>query len=138
MKRRASGRITPSGDAGMHSRRRGSPASHVTRFTHTRTMIISIPRCARWSPTFHSLSPESNPVNSAKMTRCADCGAETPEDQLAKPLCECESLTERLDPGSKVPAGECQCGAFAYLITAEATASTDPEYVAQGRSIDLS
>ena len=46
--------------------------------------------------------------------RCANCGA-TPSD-VAKPLAECDRLAERLDPGSTVPAGECACGAFLYLL----------------------
>jgi len=52
----------------------------------------------------------------ADMTRCADCMTETPIDALAKTLFQCNGLSERLDPGSEVPAGECECGAFAYVI----------------------
>jgi hypothetical protein len=54
--------------------------------------------------------------STARMTRCADCTNETPIDGLAKTLFQCDGLSERLDPGSEVPAGECECGAFAYLI----------------------
>lgn len=50
------------------------------------------------------------------MTRCANCAKEAPIDELAKALHYCDGLSERLDPGSEIPAGECECGAFAYFI----------------------
>lgn len=63
--------------------------------------------------------PPSDPerMKMARMTRCGDCRKETHVDDLAKTLFQCDGLSERLDPGSEVPAGECECGAFAYLIT---------------------
>lgn len=54
--------------------------------------------------------------NESPLTRCDDCGAEVPQDDLEKSLYEIDSLEDRLDAGSEVPAGECGCGAFAYLV----------------------
>lgn len=51
-----------------------------------------------------------------RMTCCDNCDKTVPEDQLAKSLYEIDSLEDRLDPGSEVPAGECQCGALAYIV----------------------
>lgn len=61
-------------------------------------------------------SNQSSNTSVAIMTVCADCAKETALDSLAKALFQCAGLSERLDPGSEVPAGECECGAFAYLI----------------------
>lgn len=45
--------------------------------------------------------------------RCDDCGRVTAVDDLNEP----KRLTERLDPGGTVPAGECpHCGALAYPV----------------------
>lgn len=49
-------------------------------------------------------------------TRCDDCGAVVPLSKLAKSLFEVDSLADKLDPGGEVPAGECECGALAYLV----------------------
>jgi|ERR1051325_1522177 hypothetical protein len=51
-----------------------------------------------------------------RLTRCDNCGAECTESELAKSLHEMDGLPERLDPGSEVPAGECACGACAYIV----------------------
>jgi hypothetical protein len=47
------------------------------------------------------------------MTECANCGAR----RLHGDLKEIQDLSERIDPGSEVPAGECcDCGALCYLV----------------------
>jgi len=57
------------------------------------------------------------------LCKCDDCGDVQPMGKIAKSLFEADNLAERLDPGSVVPAGECECGAFTYLLTPqEATA----------------
>lgn len=49
----------------------------------------------------------------AEKARCDDCRKVWPVDELAEP----KRLSERLDPGGMVPAGECPaCGALAYLL----------------------
>ncbi len=50
-----------------------------------------------------------------RLARCDDCRRICPEDDLAKSLWQVDGLSERLDPGGEVPAGECECGALAYL-----------------------
>jgi len=51
----------------------------------------------------------------SEVARCGDCGLVWPEDKLPKSLYQVHHLADRLDPGSTVPAGECSCGALAYL-----------------------
>lgn len=46
--------------------------------------------------------------------RCDNCSKEM--DEPFKELSELRDLSERLDPGSVVPSGECECGAFCYPI----------------------
>lgn len=51
----------------------------------------------------------------ADNARCDNCGTVTPVAELN----ESKRLTERLDPGGTVPAGECpKCGALAYPVEA--------------------
>lgn len=45
------------------------------------------------------------------LAECGDCGAICTVDDLAKSL-----FPERLDVGGEVPAGECECGALAYVV----------------------
>jgi hypothetical protein len=51
-----------------------------------------------------------------RLTRCDNCGNECTVDELANSLCEMHHLYERLEPGEEVPAGECECGACAYVV----------------------
>lgn len=44
---------------------------------------------------------------------CGNCG---PIKRIAKELIYVEGLNQRLDPGDTVPAGECECGALAYVV----------------------
>lgn len=50
------------------------------------------------------------------LAECGDCGAICTVDDLAKSLFEVDDLPERLDVGGEVPAGECECGALAYVV----------------------
>jgi len=54
-----------------------------------------------------------------RVTVCDDCGRTCYTGELAKQLAQIERLGERLDPGAEVPAGECMCGALAYLLAEE-------------------
>jgi len=51
-----------------------------------------------------------------KPVKCGNCGWTGYDgDEGMDALAHCKALGERLDPGSVVPAGECeQCGAFVY------------------------
>jgi hypothetical protein len=52
-------------------------------------------------------------MNENEQARCDDCGRTWPIGDLAEP----KRLSERLDPGGVVPAGECpDCGALAYPV----------------------
>lgn len=46
---------------------------------------------------------------------CPECGR-IPASKLQRDLTHTPDLGERLDPGSTVPVGECECGALYYLI----------------------
>lgn len=48
---------------------------------------------------------------------CDNCGS---TNAPARALVDCMNLAQRLDPGSVVPAGECQCGSLTYLVTEDA------------------
>lgn len=48
---------------------------------------------------------------------CDNCAWVGPQNALGCELHEIPHLSERLDPGGEIPAGECpECGALAYVI----------------------
>jgi len=48
-------------------------------------------------------------------TICDNCGDTQAESALRVKLCDIPSLSDRVEPGGKVPAGECgECGALCY------------------------
>lgn len=65
-------------------------------------------------------------MTTARKVECGNCDwtGDDSMDELGNqtaggliPLCDVEDFTERIDPGSEVPAGECpECGALAYLV----------------------
>lgn len=55
---------------------------------------------------------------------CGNCDWETDEFDDIRPLFECPNLNERLNPGSKVPEGDCpECNCFVYDKESEITES---------------
>lgn len=50
------------------------------------------------------------------MTECDNCGRRVLLEDLLRQLEDIEDLRQRISPGCEVPAGECPCGALAYLV----------------------
>ena len=69
-------------------------------------------------------------VKPGTLTRCDNCGAVVPEEQLKKSLYQIDHLEDRLEPGCEIPAGECACGALAYIVK-ETSDSRDAKTMAR-------
>lgn len=50
----------------------------------------------------------------AQLHRCDNCDSLFTDETLPKTLDQVRDLEQRLDPGSEVPSGECDCGALTY------------------------